>query len=144
MWRAVLPSASNSRTPVESIVIAAGVPFGQSGTTNLLRLATVQVENPECCIVTLPWSFNPTDSSPPCLRGPVTRGSNDQIIDESLRLVAIFMKLKDEKARAEILRLAERCAWFDARPSLHDFASPLTGPPTARIKINQRSASESA
>jgi pyruvate kinase len=28
--------------PGDAIVIAAGVPFGQSGTTNLLRLATVQ------------------------------------------------------------------------------------------------------
>jgi hypothetical protein len=54
----------------------------------------------------------------------MTRSSKDQIIDDSLRLVAIFMKLKDKKARAEILRLAERCAWFDARPGLYSFSAP--------------------
>lgn len=54
----------------------------------------------------------------------MTRSAKDQMIDESLRLVAIFMKLSDKKARAEILKLAERCAWFDARPALCSFSAP--------------------
>lgn len=67
----------------------------------------------------------------------MTRSSKDQIIDDSLRLVAIFMKLKDKKARTEILKLAERCAWFDARPDLHDFASPFAVRSKARIEANR-------
>lgn len=67
------------------------------------------------------------------------RCSNERIIEDSLRLVAIFMKLKDEKARAEILRLAERCAWFDARPGLCDFSSSMIVPSNGAGESGQAS-----
>jgi 3'-phosphoadenosine 5'-phosphosulfate sulfotransferase len=35
-------------------------------------------------------------------------------IDESLRLVAAFMKVKDGKARSEVIRLAELYAKFES------------------------------
>lgn len=33
--------------------------------------------------------------------------------DECLALLANFMKVTDRKARAEIIKFAERCAYFD-------------------------------
>jgi hypothetical protein len=33
--------------------------------------------------------------------------------DECLALLANFMKVRDRKARAEIIKFAERCAYFD-------------------------------
>jgi len=43
---------------------------------------------------------------------------SERKIDESLRLVAAFMKVKDEKARSEIIKLAERCAQFEPGESI--------------------------
>ena len=39
---------------------------------------------------------------------------DDVHTDECLALLGSFMKVKDRKARAEIIKLAERCAYFDA------------------------------
>jgi hypothetical protein len=52
--------------------------------------------------------------------------SQDKLIDESLQLVRAFMKVRDIKARAEILRLAERCAWFSDRPAILDLLDSKT------------------
>lgn len=46
-------------------------------------------------------------------------------IDESLRLVAAFMKVKDEKARSEIIKLAERCAQCEPGESIFQFSDDL-------------------
>ncbi|MCP3405682.1 hypothetical protein [Bradyrhizobium sp. CCGB01] len=43
---------------------------------------------------------------------------HDRGIDESIRLVAAFMKIKDVKARSEILKLAETHARFERSASL--------------------------
>ncbi|KRR09145.1 hypothetical protein CQ12_40860 [Bradyrhizobium jicamae] len=43
---------------------------------------------------------------------------HDREIDESIRLVAAFMKIKDEKARSEIIKLAETHARFERGASL--------------------------
>jgi hypothetical protein len=38
---------------------------------------------------------------------------DDVYTDECLGLLSLFMKIKDRKARAEIIRFAERCVYFD-------------------------------
>jgi hypothetical protein len=53
---------------------------------------------------------------------------HEKKIDESLRLVAAFMKVKDEKARSEIIKLAERSAQFEPSESLFQFSGvPKSG-----------------
>ena len=42
-------------------------------------------------------------------------------IDETLQLIAAFMRVKDPKARAEITKLAEQCAAFDPEDSIVRF-----------------------
>jgi len=46
---------------------------------------------------------------------------DERKIDETLRLVAAFMKVKDEKARAEIINLAESFAAFAPAEALFRF-----------------------
>lgn len=55
-------------------------------------------------------------------RGHMTGKVDARKIDESLRLVAAFMHVKDEKARSEIIKLAEMYAQFERDASL--FQSP--------------------
>ena len=42
-------------------------------------------------------------------------------IDEAIRLVAAFMRVRDRKARAEIIKLAEQCAAVDPGESIVRF-----------------------
>jgi len=51
----------------------------------------------------------------------MTSQDNENKIDESLRLVAAFIRVKDPKARSEVIKLAERFAQFAEGESLIQF-----------------------
>ena len=51
----------------------------------------------------------------------MTSKDRERKIDETLRLIAAFMKVKDKKARAEIIKLTELYAAFDPAESLFRF-----------------------